>query len=300
MDQSIFLENIDQIGYEEYVYDMDDAEILVEQGLVSNTLLDSFISDISHNTTENIHIFLKNGYDPNESDIDCISSLMLSVIHCDINVFKLLVEYGGNIDHVDNIGDTILMYACRYRNTEVLNYLLSKGSDVNRGNITYNTALHCIARERTPNIEYATLLLEHGANVNALANLGFTPLYSHLYIDSRRKKSPEFIDLLLRYGANPYITPLNYLSILHVACKQAIGLECMEVFLKYGMDPNIKDHVGDTPLFNVVVSRNKLMIDLLLMYGADPMLRNKCGKTTLEFVMGQNDKEILSIFEKYL
>lgn len=75
--------------------------------------------------------------------------------------------------------------------------------------------------------------------------------------------------------------------LLHEAIKKN-RLLVLEKLLKKGMNANIKDNEGNTPLHYAFEYQNKEFRDLLFKYGADITIRNKNGKTPEE--LGQPER----------
>jgi len=71
------------------------------------------------------------------------------------------------------------------------------GADVNAVDFTGNAALHAAVKSKS--IETVRLLLEHGADVNALGNFNLTPLK---YASNTRNPSIDICRLLLEHGAD--------------------------------------------------------------------------------------------------
>jgi len=69
---------------------------------------------------------------------------------------------------------TPLMHACARKQLEVAKLLLERGADVNARDMDGKTALHFTAAEGR-SADTVRLLLEHGADVNAVDRFGFTP-----------------------------------------------------------------------------------------------------------------------------
>lgn len=73
--------------------------------------------------------------------------------------------------------NTLLMHAVQLLNTDALTLLLSTGASVHARNMRGQTALHLVAQRPEPQAAYlASILLEHGADVNAEDEQGLTPL----------------------------------------------------------------------------------------------------------------------------
>lgn len=70
-----------------------------------------------------------------------VSMLILAVQNDDLNIVKLLVSRGAEIDWRDTFKSTALMYAANQGNKEIINYLVSHGADVNAKDDQGNTVL---------------------------------------------------------------------------------------------------------------------------------------------------------------
>ena len=142
---------------------------------------------------------------------------------------------GASLNYVDQNGDTILHYACRFKQTGTAHHLLNLDANASAVNKRGETPLHdaCrgndalvvrhILREGCPidapsstgetplmiacacfhdNLKVVETLLEHGADVNAKTNEGETPLIFACYNPSRDlEKVKKLVTLLLEAGA---------------------------------------------------------------------------------------------------
>ncbi len=107
-----------------------------------------------------------------------------------------LIEAGANINAVTTVQkETPLHIAVRYGHKEVAELLLNKGANVNAVERRKWTPLHTAVK--SGKVQVAELLLDRGANVNAVDNLDMTPL--HFALKYNRE---ELVRLLLDRGAN--------------------------------------------------------------------------------------------------
>ena len=120
-------------------------------------------------------------------------------------VVQKLIEYGADIDAVDEDGWTPLGWASRGRTFEdgsVIRLLLERGADVNsRADDDGFTPLHRASAYGAP-LEVLRLLLDHGADVEAVNGDGETPLQivgQNEYVDQGRIDG--ITSLLLEHGA---------------------------------------------------------------------------------------------------
>lgn len=97
----------------------------------------------------------------------------------DVESLKCFVEYGrASLQDVDAIGATLLMHAARFGSLSCMQYLLLYNEVVDgleQKDAMYGlTALHCCIRQLDKTLACARLLLDHGANVDAVDNGGRT------------------------------------------------------------------------------------------------------------------------------
>ena len=126
----------------------------------------------------------------------------------------------------------------------MLELLAARGADL-RVRLKGRTLLHDAARNG--NVQVATWLIDHGADVNAAIDCadncverGWTPLH-----DAQRFRATEMSELLLARGANIDATSANGRSALHVAAATG-SLDGAFVLCRYGADPAVKDTNGRT------------------------------------------------------
>ena len=119
-------------------------------------------------------------------------------------IAKYLIDNGADLDAQEEDRETALTYASMYGRISIVKYLINAGADVNKQGGYGRTPLHYAG---TPGgwsdhyLEIVKLLLEHGADPNALAG-GDNPLMELIWCD---KFDIEIAKLLIDYG-----TDLNY------------------------------------------------------------------------------------------
>jgi len=120
----------------------------------------------------------------------------------DVDTVRFFVERGADIDALDNSRSTLLHRASYQGNVEVSQLLLEWGANINVQNGWRQTALHlALVRMRDELddefFDFIQLLLEHGADVDALDYDNSTPLHMASQYGSLRATC-----LLLEHGAN--------------------------------------------------------------------------------------------------
>jgi ankyrin repeat protein len=111
-------------------------------------------------------------------------------------------------------------------------------------------------------LEAAKLLIERGADVNALSTFGVGPLGPAV-----GKRNVELIKLLLDHGANPNST-IGTETVLHYAAEDGC-LDCIKALVEAGADVNAVTSNGQyrTPLHIAKRRGFKEMADYLLAHG---------------------------------
>lgn len=91
-----------------------------------------------------------------------------------VEIIKLLLSQGANIDNPDREGTTPLMYACMGNNYNAIKLLLERGANHYIKNINGNSAL--IYACEMCMLNSVQLLLDYGANLNTKNKQDMTPL----------------------------------------------------------------------------------------------------------------------------
>jgi len=134
-----------------------------------------------------------------------------------IDVVKLLLEKGAdpNVSFDDATGSP-LDSAVLGGDPEMVRLLIAGGAKVNYKMRGAYTALHsaCLAKESPSSLEIVAVLLESGAEVNAVTHIGLTPLMNAVEADNT-----SLVKLLLSRGADPSIKNFQGRTALDIAVK---------------------------------------------------------------------------------
>ncbi len=199
-------------------------------------------------------LLIENGADINETDNTGITTLMEASSNGQLEIVKLLIEKGADVNKVNAYGETALAVASYYGHLEIVRLLIEKGADVNEVDKNGRTAL----MEASPNgwLEIIKLLIEKGADVNKADIHGTTALavashYGHL----------EIVRLLIEKGAdinkvdengNTALAFAGYyggpLKVDNSAYSQIRKLEILKLLIEKGADVNKVDNNGRTAL----------------------------------------------------
>jgi ankyrin repeat protein len=94
--------------------------------------------------------------------------LMAAASKGNLEMVKLLIEKGADVEDKDKDGATVLVHATLMGNPEIVRFLIDKGADVNAQTSQGLTALMMAADQG--NLEIVKFLIEKGADVNAKKN----------------------------------------------------------------------------------------------------------------------------------
>ncbi|WP_131832117.1 ankyrin repeat domain-containing protein [Mycobacteroides abscessus] len=84
-------------------------------------------------------------------------------------------------------------------------------------------------------------------------------------------------------------------SYLHLACV-AQDVESVRTFLEIGLDPNLQDKWGNTPLIYAMQNRVLDIVNLLIDFGADPYMENYDGDSPYTEAERMRDEDCIAIF----
>ncbi|PWW74723.1 ankyrin, partial [Tuber magnatum] len=104
------------------------------------------------------------------------------------------------------------------------------------------TPLHLAARSQDPDL--VKLLLEHGADVDAIDCNQRTPLGQ---VSLKLNGSPKIAKLLLDRGATVETSDWSGMTPLHAACQNG-NVEIFRQLIEKGANVKAQDEIGETPL----------------------------------------------------
>ncbi|OQB68781.1 MAG: Phosphocholine transferase AnkX [Spirochaetes bacterium ADurb.Bin133] len=300
-------------------------------------------SELSGKTVEELNILLENAI--KTRDIDAINGLLKTDVDVNntsgsswgytplcyavylknIDIARLLIESGANVNKISINGETPLKIACSAYKLppidDMVKLLLDNGADLNIYDKGKDGPLHCAAMYNQP--EAVKLLVQNGADVNVKGNYGRTPLiYSassarlpemvKFLIDSgadvnatndsgenalfelitREESNAEIAKILLDNGIKKDLKNNYKMTALHWAafCGKT---NIIEVLLEYGFNIEEKDAYGNTPIIKAM-SQNKIdAVKFLFNKGAKPDSQGQMGFSLLEYATRRGDKDFV-------
>ena len=262
---------------------------------------------LSYRQLETAALLLDKGADLNASNHNGFTSLHYAALGNFTDLINRLVSSDGNINVQSQDGTTPLLFASGRGNFEATTRLLELGANTELANDYGRTPLLNVVRE-SGNVEMARLLIEHGADINALDIFGDSPIVLaawrgykaivNLLLDhnaevpvdghrglqlirySAKKGLERLMKKLVTGGADLSITGQQGASLLHAA---AFGgsAEIVNILLERKLPADQADVFGWTPLHYAAGKGRLAVCEILIEHGVDINLRTISGLSPL-------------------
>ncbi|ARF02724.1 SWPV1-133 [Shearwaterpox virus] len=187
-----------------------------------------------------------------------------------IETVKLLINHGADINAVDDYGITPLNYACtspnyiHYMTNDILREkLISKEEDNDNNNLDINCVID--------------ILIKNGADINFIDKYGRTCLH-YASVSSHVK----IVELVLNYCNKLSVTDNKGNSPLHYASSNFSCKDIVYYLINKGINPNIRNLLGKTPLFYAIHIPE--IVNILLNNYAIINIADYKNKTILETI----------------
>ncbi|XP_069769680.1 inversin isoform X3 [Narcine bancroftii] len=180
-------------------------------------------------------------------------------------------------DDPDLEGRTAFMWAAGKGSDDVLQTMLKVKSDIdiNMADKYGGTALH--AAVLAGHVNTAKLLLEHGAQVDAMDVMKHTPLFRACEMGHK-----EVIQTLIEGGGRVDLIDQDGHSPLHWAALGGNADVC-QILIQNQINPNVQDFAGRTPLQCAAYGGYINCMAVLMENKADPNIQDKEGRTALHW-----------------
>ncbi len=204
---------------------------------------------------------------------------------------ELLHELGPNINVVNGRGDPLLLVAATLGNLKAVEILLSAGADINARNALSGDTALLRALLHTNNFDLVSSLVVYGADINAVNNYGQSPMSLALEKPSDEAHDylqDKLVDLFLSRGVS---VGLSGEYLLRASGKK--NLTGVVAMLKGGVNPDVADAKGNTPLIISSSLGDLQSVKWLLDYRADINAANKAGNTALIYAASYNRLDVV-------
>ena len=222
-----------------------------------------------------------------EDEGDRYTPLNWAIRHNQKAIVEVRLAHGAAANGPVGADKTPLQMACdRWTASEdIVNLLLEHGADVDAMTAEVRQTPLTLACMKDSNLGIAQLLLDAGADVDGGGG-EYEPLHWAAYYGNI-----EVIELFIEAGADVNRVSTNDFNVyvpagstpLHGAVFQA-QLGSLTTLLAAGADPNIANANGRTPLHEVAWSSSVDVLKALLAAGCDPLHRDNQGRTPLQYL----------------
>lgn len=182
---------------------------------------------------------------------ELIKAVKQGILRAPVDYVKRLLDKGADVNVRDEDGNTALIIAISFGNSDVAEMLLKKGADVNAKNKSGETALMAATSTYFYNPSLVIMILDGGADINARAEDGVTALMLAV-----RNNHVDAVKSLLTKGADISLEDDNGDTALASAEKD--GNPLIISLLKPGPEASreVNEPGGLFDQINQVLSRN--------------------------------------------
>ena len=192
-----------------------------------------------------------------------------------------------------NDGQTPLHIATIDGHTGIVDYILNEHTSVrttdilSAQDISGATPLH--EAVRYGRVDIAKLLLEHGANANAMDSIGKTPMLLIIPLEAQEQIYP----LLLKHNASVIQKDMYGDTVLHVATMASAPVNTLSLLVGNGALINERNKQGATPLFLAIETEHPEQVKFFSQSGADIYAEDMEGNTPLTKALESDSKTML-------
>ena len=288
----------------------------------NNTLLDSGFWR-KNPSLENVKAEIKNGNSPSQQNAGFFDPVSFAIINKTSNdVVKFMIDQEGNSIHKKtHHSRTYLQWAAAAGNLELVQYLISKGSDIQYKDSHGSSVIAYAAEAGNKNIEVFETLVKAGANPLAKSENGSTLMMLSIAGDDDLKLVDYFTKKGLsikdkdQYGRTvaDYAARFGNLEIVNQLIAKGVkptdqalffadqgsrakqnGLEVYQSLVdKYKLNPKAVNPNGATILHSLVRRPNTEIITYFLDKGVDVSKADKEGNTALMLAVQGNDQKLV-------
>ena len=273
----------------------------ITSGMVSTSLPHGGWTPLMYAARQNApaaaRALVESGADPNLTDPEGSTALMLAIVNTHFDLAAMLVEQGVDLNVADTTGMTALYAAV---DMHTLGPMLSRPVPKLRDTLDASDVVKALlAKGASPNPRLKRPILgRHHDSGDASLGEGTTPL-----MRAAKSNDVKVMRLLLDGGANPVLTQKDYTNALMIAANgggrpsdyaaapsEAAALEAVKLCVEKGADVNAFNANGQTAMHLAAGRGADQVVRFLAEKGAALNLKNKQGRTPLDVAMGQGGR----------
>jgi len=218
-----------------------------------NDISNAIQSAALYDREELITYFRDKGYSGDLLDANGLSVLVDVAGDGNADAVQLMIDYGANLEG-NSVKRTPLIVACTYGNTETVRCLLENGAKP--------SYLAMITAQYQDKFDYVKLLVEYGADINAVSDDKESSVLGSAVVSS----NTIFAYLIEQGGNVDYCNTKTGLSLLMLAAKFELT-DNARVLLEAGADTSIRDNNGMSAYDYAVASKDTDMLALFAEKG---------------------------------
>ena len=199
------------------------------------------------------------------------SQLLNAICSGDKAATSAALSAGGDPNMVGGGGASLLVYATKCKQLDIVKLLLSKGADPSlKGSETVAVVAVDVGR-----LDILKSLVERGARLTRPVD---ARNWDDILVAAARRGDYEVMKYLLAKGADPRASGLGNTTALQVASAKG-DLRIMGLLLDAGADINHQEANGKTALMIACEEGHLQAVELLIQHGADPTIKDHASET---------------------
>ena len=262
------------------------AKRLIAQGANVNDTMEKTGNSLLHLASfkaplELVKMLVEEGAHVNAINHKKQTPLHLAALRGDKNVVSFLIKNGVELDVQDHQGSTAIHLASQKCHSEVVLVLADHMANLNLRDKKGNTPLHFQMVRYWPDTRVILDLIRRGADVNAVNEMGRTPLHQIVIWEGYME---------------PFIAILGFILDGMSLPEENGARNVAEILIENGADIYSKDNNGNTALH--LLSRNWLggifLGNFLINQGLSKDEENAFGETPFQLAFGKENRKSLA------
>ncbi|KAK2601573.1 hypothetical protein QQS21_004891 [Conoideocrella luteorostrata] len=257
--------------------------------------------------------FLKNNKDVNTTDEFNQRPIEVALQQGHIDAVRVCVDYGAQIDLTSSGGQQIMLYISRRKdakkslvrsiiqqNHDRLDFLQQSDSHIVDYALKLPMFVACIAlvcamHLNTP-LNRICRYMQHGDRIMSL----YRRFNSDNILAAVARGDASTIARKITQGKWNVKDKSSRLGMMSIfVAVEFGGIDTVNALINGGVDVNIQDFDGNTPLIRASSRGNKDMVEALLNRNADVTLRNNSGRTAWTVNLEPENEKVLDILENH-
>ncbi|XP_058837030.1 uncharacterized protein LOC131693323 [Topomyia yanbarensis] len=185
-----------------------------------------------------------------------------------LDIERIITKYNLSPDVQDSEGQSPLHYSCKSNNSEAAKKLLALGATIDLQDNNKATPLVCCLLNG--NSKLAEILIQAGASMALVSSYRVPSKDEETVLHvAARKGFPDVVRLLLKINTLPVDVGDKDLTTALQEAAMYGQMECVNLLLENGADPNFEDLQGTTSLTRAISGFHRVIAELLLDRGVD-------------------------------